>query len=109
MAVLCFFVKQKTEYEMSISDWSSDVCASDLLSGVDTDGIEQRRGPRRALVACGVCARRQVGGEQFERFGDREYALRPHPVQIGSAPRRDIVCQYVSLSGFTVSFITYRR
>src|SRR3546814_1718687 len=30
---LCFFffVKQKTEYEMLISDWSSDVCSSDLL------------------------------------------------------------------------------
>src|SRR3546814_6071969 len=28
--VLCFFVKQKTAYEMRISDWSSDVCSSDL-------------------------------------------------------------------------------
>src|SRR3546814_13201774 len=26
-----FFVKQKTAYEMHISDWSSDVCSSDLL------------------------------------------------------------------------------
>src|SRR3546814_4777249 len=25
-----FFFKQKTEYEMRISDWSSDVCSSDL-------------------------------------------------------------------------------
>src|SRR3546814_5506993 len=25
-----FFVKQKTAYEMRISDWSSDVCSSDL-------------------------------------------------------------------------------
>src|SRR3546814_7523457 len=29
-----FFVKQKTAYEMRISDWSSDVCSSDLLSKV---------------------------------------------------------------------------
>src|SRR3546814_2052771 len=29
-----FFVKQKTAYEMRISDWSSDVCASDLVPGV---------------------------------------------------------------------------
>src|SRR3546814_1309158 len=30
-AVLCFFFfKQKTAYEMRISDWSSDVCSSDL-------------------------------------------------------------------------------
>src|SRR3546814_9511403 len=27
-----FFVKQKTAYEMRISDWSSDVCSSDLLT-----------------------------------------------------------------------------
>src|SRR3546814_17208546 len=26
----CFFFKQKTAYEMRISDWSSDVCSSDL-------------------------------------------------------------------------------
>src|SRR3546814_1431744 len=28
-----FFFKQKTAYEMRISDWSSDVCSSDLPSG----------------------------------------------------------------------------
>src|SRR3546814_6822461 len=26
----CFFFKQKTSYELLISDWSSDVCSSDL-------------------------------------------------------------------------------
>src|SRR3546814_5980784 len=30
--VVFFFFKQKTAYEMRISDWSSDVCSSDLLS-----------------------------------------------------------------------------
>src|SRR3546814_10250169 len=31
MSVMCFFFfKQKTAYEMRISDWSSDVCSSDL-------------------------------------------------------------------------------
>src|SRR3546814_17690804 len=29
--VVFFFFKQKTAYEMRISDWSSDVCSSDLL------------------------------------------------------------------------------
>src|SRR3546814_2238667 len=29
-----FFFKQKTAYEMRISDWSSDVCSSDLLEDV---------------------------------------------------------------------------
>src|SRR3546814_5920507 len=33
--ILVFFFKQKTAYEMRISDWSSDVCSSDLkLRGV---------------------------------------------------------------------------
>src|SRR3546814_7021756 len=32
-----FFFKQKTAYEMRISDWSSDVCSSDLLSRVVTN------------------------------------------------------------------------
>src|SRR3546814_2524584 len=30
MSEVFFFVKQKTAYEMRISDWSSDVCSSDL-------------------------------------------------------------------------------
>src|SRR3546814_5721791 len=30
LMVFCFFFKQKTAYEMRISDWSSDVCSSDL-------------------------------------------------------------------------------
>src|SRR3546814_1413640 len=29
-SLFCFFFKQKTAYEMRISDWSSDVCSSDL-------------------------------------------------------------------------------
>src|SRR3546814_4636232 len=33
-----FFFKQKTAYEMRISDWSSDVCSSDLLSACSSDG-----------------------------------------------------------------------
>src|SRR3546814_3459475 len=32
-----FFFKQKTAYEMRISDWSSDVCSSDLLLAIVTD------------------------------------------------------------------------
>src|SRR3546814_7307897 len=33
--MLVFFFKQKTAYEMRISDWSSDVCSSDLLDRYD--------------------------------------------------------------------------
>src|SRR3546814_3534130 len=32
--VVIFFFKQKTAYEMRISDWSSDVCSSDLPGGI---------------------------------------------------------------------------
>src|SRR3546814_10520074 len=31
--VCIFFFKQKTAYDMRISDWSSDVCSSDLFGG----------------------------------------------------------------------------
>src|SRR3546814_6378847 len=35
-----FFFKQKTAYEMRISDWSSDVCSSDLrVLGVNVDRV----------------------------------------------------------------------
>src|SRR3546814_2154927 len=38
-----FFFKQKTAYEMRISDWSSDVCSSDLyLFSLGVDGILPR-------------------------------------------------------------------
>src|SRR3546814_7303358 len=35
--MLVFFFKQKTAYEMRISDWSSDVCSSDLLEAERED------------------------------------------------------------------------
>src|SRR3546814_2630308 len=37
MCSLFFFFKQKTAYEMRISDWSSDVCSSDLVGSVAFD------------------------------------------------------------------------
>src|SRR3546814_1316374 len=50
VALVFFFVKQKTAYEMRISDWSSDVCSSDLRPGCGEDGDPRdgdRRGPGR--------------------------------------------------------------
>src|SRR3546814_9287086 len=39
-----FFFKQKTAYELRISDWSSDVCSSDLVGhGGDRDHQDRRR------------------------------------------------------------------
>src|SRR3546814_3729220 len=40
---MCFFLfKQKTAYEMRISDWSSDVCSSDLLDGSEWVAMDGR-------------------------------------------------------------------
>src|SRR3546814_7391543 len=43
--IIFFFFKQKTAYDMRISDWSSDVCSSDLLTGsayAIVDGVDGR-------------------------------------------------------------------
>src|SRR3546814_6918467 len=46
--LLLVFFKQKTAYDMRISDWSSDVCASDLF---DPKGSQcGRYGPRRGMT-----------------------------------------------------------
>src|SRR3546814_3047808 len=45
--LFCFF-KQKTAYEMRISDWSSDVCSSDLFKPSNSD-IRSRRGLAKHL------------------------------------------------------------
>src|SRR3546814_6540947 len=52
--VLFFFFKQKTAYEMRISDWSSDVCSSDLDLGAHAEGEVDER---LAVVAGGVLLR----------------------------------------------------
>src|SRR3546814_10586010 len=39
---LFFFFKQKTAYEMRISDWSSDVCSSDLIVNTFKDKLSVR-------------------------------------------------------------------
>src|SRR3546814_2854266 len=43
-----FFFKQKTAYEMRISDWSSDVCSSDLAVHLQAQVVVQP--PRRMLL-----------------------------------------------------------
>src|SRR3546814_2849534 len=50
MSSVCFFVfKQKTAYEMRISDWSSDVCSSDLFPSAFS-------GPQEAQIVISVIA-----------------------------------------------------
>src|SRR3546814_13917493 len=67
-----FFFKQKTAYEMRISDWSSDVCSSDLthapvvahvLAGARLDGGPEGRGQRAVeteRTGAGVPVRQDV-------------------------------------------------
>src|SRR3546814_7052149 len=59
VGLLFFFFKQKTAYEMRISDWSSDVCSSDLLPAGD------RRRDRPADRRVGLC---QPGGRAGHRL-----------------------------------------
>src|SRR3546814_9661048 len=62
------FVKQKTAYEMRISDWSSDVCSSDLLFSND-DALADR------LIAAGKAVDetlwRMPLGEDYDRSEER--------------------------------------
>src|SRR3546814_3285200 len=71
---LFFFFKQKTAYELRISDWSSDVCSSDLR----LDDILALDGVRHRLADTGVVERllgaiehqvhkRPVGGVELQR------------------------------------------
>src|SRR3546814_10292311 len=51
VAVCFFFFRQKTAYEMRISDWSSDVCSSDLHQAYIARDTEIGRGPGNAKIA----------------------------------------------------------
>src|SRR3546814_4057946 len=91
LSCACFFVKQKTAYEMRISDWSSDVCSSDLPSRV----LRQTR--RWARFRGNGEERRNGGtGRQAGRQGrGRERWCAQHRSEIGRASCRERVCQYV--------------
>src|SRR3546814_8645094 len=64
-SLLCFFFffKQKTAYEMRISDWSSDVCSSDLE--VFRRLADEILHPRRWLLF----QRRRLGSSGLRRSG----------------------------------------
>src|SRR3546814_17181644 len=70
-----FFFKQKTAYEMRISDWSSDVCSSDLprLHGAfrDAQFLGRLRGAAPAVV-CRHDHRPVVGTERRQRVFDEQ-------------------------------------
>src|SRR3546814_13267860 len=55
LCMMRFFFKQKTAYEMRISDWSSDVCSSDLMStglGQGLPAMEIARPLHQTLLNC---------------------------------------------------------
>src|SRR3546814_2362069 len=69
--VIFFFFKQKTAYEMRISDWSSDVCSSDLdlLDGKRAE-IQRIEG-RAQFVLDDEKARTAVGKDVLELHAAR--------------------------------------
>src|SRR3546814_1655132 len=97
---LFFFFKQKTAYEMRISDWSSDVCSSDLL------GVPGPTSVKRLLsfaARCGVGA--SAGVMKKYGFSITQLLTTAGPDklvnnlaagldQIGRASGRERVCQY---------------
>src|SRR3546814_8364899 len=68
-----FFFKQKTAYEMRISDWSSDVCSSDLLGIGSTHGhtviIDHHRAARLAPAPLDAAQGIKVSGHGFAGAG----------------------------------------
>src|SRR3546814_10682288 len=49
--VLCFFFKQKTADEMRISDWSSDVCSSDLCIAIQAREADRNDPAMATMIA----------------------------------------------------------
>src|SRR3546814_1635707 len=73
MFCFVFFFKQKTAYEMRISDWSSDVCSSDLGRGGIAGGVRVRdrppSRPRRLLPRLPAQPLGGAGGLRRHRAG----------------------------------------
>src|SRR3546814_14752965 len=97
-----FFFKQKTAYELRISDWSSDVCSSDLLIAdlvIDADlGLGARR---RLFLAVedarglGLADRLRLARRTQEARDLRRILDEVIDIEIGRASCRERVCQYV--------------
>src|SRR3546814_21127233 len=79
---IVFFFKQKTAYEMRISDWSSDVCSSDLFPAAGA--LHARPDPQRGTVrgmaqgsehGADDCGQRPVVRRSGDRRPDRIHRL----------------------------------
>src|SRR3546814_9105252 len=71
MNVYFFFFKQKTAYEMRISDWSSDVCSSDLPCSSGTPVAGPRGGRTPGVRPGGGVPRRGRAGRRRDGAGGR--------------------------------------
>src|SRR3546814_3967517 len=89
--------KHKTAYELRISDWSSDVCSSDLAAGAGTDDADRLRAlARRRHRLHPAFLPGGVGDVLLDRAdGDRAVARLLDDTEIGRASCRESVCQYV--------------
>src|SRR3546814_4635198 len=90
--VFILFVKQKTAYEMRISDWSSDVCSSDLDARVYLRPHELDEDCLRIADTMVWFAAWHVSLRDDDAVRS---AVVPVSEQIGRASCRDRVCQYV--------------
>src|SRR3546814_7159299 len=97
--VVLFFFKQKTAYEMRISDWSSDVCSSDLHPNRARTRISVRPGRAMSLrlrlvltIGIALAVLWSVAAAWMLRDLDRNLQ---HTLEIGSASCRERVCQSV--------------
>src|SRR3546814_3108169 len=81
MLSVFFFFKQKTAYEMRISDWSSDVCSSDLLGAGRIGRVHainiagHARSQLIAVSAVDADAAQSLAGEHGARVGSTEAIL----------------------------------
>src|SRR3546814_8116751 len=90
-----FFFKQKTAYEMRISDWSSDVCSSDLqAAGADRAAVNQAKAGFEFLVVEIERARANIAAVEFIAVAQLDVD-RARDREIGRATCRERVCQYV--------------
>src|SRR3546814_10629006 len=87
LSVCCF--KQKTAYEMRISDWSSDVCSSDLTGGgpVELLVCDYRGGELRGYLRFDAERLAEVGTDPtlFALFGEGFLAIRSEERRVGKA------------------------
>src|SRR3546814_12417719 len=86
--VIFFFFKQKTAYDLRISDWSSDVCSSDLkvFIGRLPPSSLRRRGPARtASPRPRLLGTPQLPGRTALEFGQPQDVMLLQPVAIDFA------------------------